>query len=161
MTNTKIEIIDFTDAHKEAIKVLNYEWLEKYFRVEEGDEQSLSNPKEYIIDRGGFIFYVALDHEIVGTASLLKKSDKVFELGKMAVSEKARGHGIGTILLEHCLEVAKQKQIERLVLYSNTQLLSALHLYRKYGFREIELEKGLYERADIKMEKVMGEVSNV
>uniref|UniRef100_UPI003137C2CF GNAT family N-acetyltransferase n=1 Tax=Fluviicola taffensis TaxID=191579 RepID=UPI003137C2CF len=60
---------------------------------------------------------------------------------------------IGKILLEHCLEFAKQKQIEKLILYSNTKLESAIHLYRKYGFVEIEMEQGVYERGNIKMKK--------
>lgn len=153
MTQNKIQIIDYSDEIKEAIKILNYEWLEKYFRVEQSDIQSLSNPKEEIIDKGGFIFYAKLNDEIVGTASLLKKTEDVFELGKMAVSEKAQGHKIGTLLLEHCLQFAKQKQIKTLILYSNTKLKSALHLYCKYGFSEIKLDEGLYERANIKMEK--------
>lgn len=71
----------------------------------------------------------------------------------MAVTEKAQGYKIGTILLDHCLKIAKQQQIRTLILYSNTQLESAIHLYRKYGFIKIELEDGLYERANIKMEK--------
>ena len=153
MIPNKIEIIPYSNDLKEAIKILNYEWLEKYFRVEQSDIQSLSNPKEEIIDKGGFIFYAKLNDEIVGTASLLKKTEDVFELGKMAVSEKAQGHKIGTLLLEHCLQFAKQKQIKTLILYSNTKLKSALHLYRKYGFSEIKLDEGLYERANIKMEK--------
>lgn len=153
MTQNKIQIIDYFDELKEAIKILNYEWLEKYFRVEKSDIQSLSNPNEEIIDKGGFIFYAKLNDEIVGTASLLKKTEDVFELGKMAVSEKAQGHKIGTLLLEHCLQFAKQKQIKTLILYSNTKLNSALHLYRKYGFLETKLDEGLYERANIKMEK--------
>ena len=153
MTPNKIEIIPYYDDLKEAIKVLNYEWLEKYFRVEQSDIQSLSNPNEEIIDKGGFIFYAKLNGEVVGTASLLKKAEDVFELGKMAVSEKAQGHKIGTLLLEHCLQFATQKQIRTLILYSNTKLKSALHLYRKYGFSEIKLDEGLYERANIKMEK--------
>ena len=153
MSSNKVEIINFSEEQKEVIKVLNYEWLEKYFKVEKNDIISLSNPKEEIIDKGGFIFYAKLNNEIIGTASLLKKSATVFELGKMAVSQKAQGHKIGTLLLEHCLTFAKQKQIKTLVLYSNTQLKSALHLYHKYGFSEVDLEEGLYERADIKMEK--------
>lgn len=148
-----IEIIEFSDELSEPIKTLNYEWLEKYFRIEEGDIVSLSNPKKYIIDKGGYIYYAKLNDEIVGTASLLKKSETIYELGKMAVGDKAQGHGIGTILLEHCLTIAKQKQIPTLILYSNTILHSAIHLYRKYGFEEIKLESGLYERANIKMEK--------
>lgn len=148
-----IEIIDFSDGLTEPIKILNYNWLQKYFCVEQGDEISLSNPKEHIIDKGGYIFYAKKDGEIVGTASLLKKNDEIFEIGKMAVSEKLQGFGIGTILLEHCLKFAKQKQIKKLILYSNTKLEPAIHLYKKYGFIEIELEPGLYDRANIKMIK--------
>ena len=69
-----IEIINFSADLKEPIKTLNYEWLEKYFRVEAGDVLSLSNPQEEIVDKGGFIFYAKRNGEIVGTASLLKKS---------------------------------------------------------------------------------------
>jgi len=149
----EVEIIEFSEELSEPIKTLNYEWLEKYFRVEEGDVASLSNPQKYIIDKGGHIYYAKLNGEIAGTASLLKKNETVYELGKMAVNDKAQGHGIGTILLEHCLNIAKQKQITTLILYSNTILQSAIHLYRKYRFEEVELESGLYERANIKMEK--------
>ena len=150
-----IEIINFSADLKEPIKTLNYEWLEKYFRLEEGDILSLSNPQEQIIDKGGFIFYAKLNGDIVGTASLLKKTETVFELGKMAVSGKSQGFGIGTLLLEHCLAFAEEKEIQKIILYSNTTLETAINLYRKYGFTEIELESGLYERADIKMEKVI------
>lgn len=148
-----VEIIEFSEELSEPIKTLNYEWLEKYFRIEEGDVASLSDPQKHIIDKGGHIYYAKLNGEIVGTASLLKKSETVYELGKLAVSDKAQGHGIGTILIEHCLNIAKQKQITTLILYSNTTLQSAIHLFRKYGFEEVELESGVYERANIKMEK--------
>ena len=153
IVRNKIEIIEFSEELSQPIKTLNYECLEKFFRVEEGDVASLSNPQKYIIDKGGHIYYAKHNGEIVGTASLLKKSENVYELGKMAVNDKVQGHGIGTILLEHCLNIAKQKQISTLILYSNTVLQSAIHLYRKYGFEEVELESGLYERANIKMEK--------
>lgn len=149
----RIDIVDYTEEHKEAIKTLNYAWLEKYFKVEPGDALSLSDPREYILDKGGSIYYVRWKGEIVGTVSLLRKSDEVFEVGKMAVSERAQGHHIGNMLLEHCFHEAKKKGIKKLILYSNTSLGPAIHLYKKYGFREIELEQGLYERANIKMEK--------
>src|SRR6218665_141395 len=155
-TDPQIEIIDFTDELKGFIKTLNYEWLEKYFKVEKGDEKSLSNPREEIIDKGGFIFYAKSGGKIVGTVSLIKKSENVFELSKMAVSENAKGTGIGKILIEHCFSFEKEKNIGKLILYSNTQLESAIHLYKKYGFYEIELQKDVYERANIKMEKPLG-----
>lgn len=151
----QIEIIDFTDELKVHIKTLNYEWLQKYFCVEVGDVVSLSNPREQIINKGGFIFYAKLNDEIIGTASLLKKTDHIFELSKMAVKDTAQGMGVGRMLLEYCLKIAKQKRIDKLILYSNTFLKPAINLYQKYGFVEVPLEKGLYERANIKMEKVL------
>jgi len=150
-----LKIIPFSIELSSVVKALNYEWLEKYFKVEKGDLIALSNPQVEIIDKGGFIYFAKLNKEIIGTVSLLKKSDTVFELGKMAVTENAQGLGIGKLLIEYCLTVAKEKNIEKLILYSNTKLTSALHLYKKYGFIEIELEYGLYERANIKMEKII------
>ena len=150
--DNQTEIIPYQEGLKQYIKDLNYEWLGKYFKVEETDMVVLSNPKAQIIDNGGFIFFAKRGNSIVGTAALLRKSDAVFELGKMAVAPSARGSGIGTRLLEHCIQFARQRSIEKLILYSNTRLEAAIHLYQKFGFRKIALEWGLYERANIKME---------
>ena len=150
-----IEIVNYTEETKEYVKTLNYEWLEKYFVVEPNDVIQLANPQGEIIDKGGLIYYVKHNGAIVGTVSLLKVEDSVYELGKMAVSEKAQGLGIGKIMMEHCFKVALEMGIAKLVLYSNTSLKPAIHLYEKYGFVEIPLEPGHYGRANIKMEKVL------
>jgi N-acetylglutamate synthase-like GNAT family acetyltransferase len=153
--NTQVEIIPFSPALKEYIKTLNKEWLQKYFRVEEKDEIVLSNPQEEIIDKGGMIFYAKYNEEILGTVSLMKVDETTFELSKMAVSDKAQGLGIGNQLLVHCLTVAEENNIKKLFLYSNRILLPAIHLYEKFGFSEVSLGNVSYERADIKMEKIM------
>lgn len=150
-----IEIISYTPDLKEHIKTLNLEWLTKYFRVEEKDELVLSNPQEEIIDKGGMIFYVRHNDEIIGTVSLIKVDDTTFELSKMAVTEKAKGLGIGNKMIVHCIAIAEENNIQKLILYSNTSLSSAIHLYKKFGFAETDLEAGLYERANIKMERKM------
>jgi N-acetylglutamate synthase-like GNAT family acetyltransferase len=150
-----IDIIPFSENLADHVRRLNYEWLEKYFKLEASDIASLSNPQKYIIDKGGYIFYAKFNGEIIGTASLLKKENFVFELGKMAVTESMQGKGVGVLLLKYCIDFAKGKGIQKLILYSNTQLASAIHIYKKYGFIEIPLESGLYERANIKMEKVL------
>lgn len=154
-TQDTVEIIPFSSDLKEHIKTLNIEWLQKYFRVEERDEVVLSNPQEEIIDKGGLIFYARYKGEIIGTVSLVKMNNETFELSKMAVSNKAQGLGVGNKLLEHCMTVAENNNIKKLFLYSNRILLPALHLYEKFGFVEAPLENVSYERADIKMEKIL------
>ena len=153
MTPNTIAIVNYTTQTKEAIKLLNYEWLLKYFTLEPSDIQSLNNPDEEIIAKGGYIYYATLNGAIVGTASLLKITATQYELGKMAVTEAAKGSGIGTLLLQHCIEQAALLGVQSLILYSNTKLASAIHLYKKYGFVEVALQQGLYQRANIKMEK--------
>ena len=150
-----VEIIPFSADLKEPIKTLNIEWLKKYFKVEPKDELVLSNPQSEIIEKGGFIFYARSKNEIVGTISLLKIDNTTYELSKMAVTDSVQGLGVGKKMIEYCFDVAREKNIKRLFLYSKRSLLSAIHLYEKYGFVEIPLEEGVYERADIKMEKIM------
>jgi N-acetylglutamate synthase-like GNAT family acetyltransferase len=113
----------------------------------------LSKPDQYIINKGGFIFFAMKDEKVVGTVALMPtKEAGILELTKMAVSPKERGQKIGQQLLHHCIDFGKEQNIKALLLYSNTVLENAIYLYRKYGFRELELEKDSpYVRSDIKM----------
>ncbi|MCD6019045.1 MAG: Transcriptional regulator, MarR family [Bacteroidetes bacterium] len=151
----RVDIIDYSEDLKAPIKKLNEEWLEKFFKVEPNDVIQLSSPTEEIINKGGHIYYARHKGEIVGTVSLMIVDENVYELAKMAVTDSAQGLGIGNILMQHCFNESKRLGIDKLVLYSNRTLSSAIHLYEKYGFREVELEAGHYERANIKMEKVI------
>lgn len=150
-----VEIIPFTTALTEPIKTLNIEWLKKYFKVEPKDEVVLSNPQGEIIDKGGMIFYAKYNGEIIGTVSLIKIDDTTFELSKMAVTDSVQGLGTGKKLMVHCMDIAEKKGIKKLILYSNRKLLPAIHLYEKFGFVETSLEGGVYERADIKMVRII------
>ena len=150
-----VEIIPFSATLKDPIKTLNLEWLKKYFKVEPKDEIVLSDPQGQIIDKGGMIFYAKYDNAIIGTASLIKIDNSTYELSKMAVTDSYQGLGVGEKLILHCLAVAEAKGIEKLILYSNRKLLPAIHLYKKFGFVEVPLESSIYERADIKMERII------
>jgi mannose-6-phosphate isomerase-like protein (cupin superfamily)/predicted GNAT family N-acyltransferase len=149
----RITIVPYSSELKDHIKRLNYEWLEKYFRVEHSDVIQLSDPENEIIAKGGHIFYAKYENEIVGTATLLKMENGIYELGKMAVTEKAKGRGIGNTLMDYSIILAKRLNAAELILYSNRGLTPAIKMYEKYGFLEVEMESGHYERANIKMQK--------
>ena len=154
MTKEEITIVPYINEYKDNIKALNYEWLEKYFFIEPGDVEQLSDPQTHIIDNGGYIYFAKYKDELVGTSSLMQKGMGEYELAKMAVTENYKGHGIGQMLLEHCLAEAVKLNATKLSLFSNTKLQSAIHLYKKYGFIEVPLPVDVhYERADIMMEK--------
>lgn len=159
MNTTEIQdivIISFENQYSKNFYNLNIEWLKTFFYVEPYDEDVLSNPKTYIINKGGHIFFAKLNNQIVGTVALMPiGSDGLFELTKMAVSPEHRGLKIGQKLMQHCIDFAKSIGLPKLVLYSNRKLENAIYIYRKYGFIEIPIEANSpYKRSDIKMELV-------
>ena len=151
MNDNKVQIISFDKKYSSHFYNLNVEWLEKYFYVEPYDEKVLSNPEEFIIDKGGYIFFAKFNNEIVGVVSLINQKT-FFELSKMAVSPKYQGLKIGQKLMDFCIDFAKKQKWESVTLYSHRSLVAAINLYKKVGFKEIPLEENShYERSDIKM----------
>jgi len=148
----EIEIIDYEEKYKKDLQRLSYEWLEKYLYVEPEDIKILSNPKEVVLDNGGFIFFAKYDDEIIGTVSLIKVDENTFELAKLAVTENYKGLKISNKLMEKCLNVVKSNNATKIVLYTNNLLISAIALYKKYGFKEIPLLNNKYMGSDLKME---------
>ncbi|YCO56714.1 GNAT family N-acetyltransferase [Psychroserpens sp. MEBiC05023] len=148
------EVIDYDPQYAQYFYELNIEWLKTYFYVEPFDEEVLSKPDKYIINKGGHIFFAKRDGIILGTVALMPtENPKVVELTKMAVLPNQRGQKIGQRLMQHCINFAKSMDLSKLILYSNTKLENAIYIYRKYGFIEIPVEKDSpYARSDIKME---------
>ncbi len=148
----EIKIVEYEEEYHDDLKRLSYEWLEKYVSVEPEDEKILNNPKEVILDKGGFIFFANYGEEIVGTVSLIKVDENTFELAKLAVTEKYQGLNIGKRLMEKCLYVAKQNNAKRIILFTNHRLTSAIEVYKKFDFKEIPLVNNKYIESDLKME---------
>ena len=148
------EIIPFDNAYAKDFYDLNIEWLQTYFYVEPFDEEVLSKPERYIINKGGYIFFIKSKDIILGTVALMPTDEPfVFELTKMAVLPNQRGQKIGQQLLQYCIDFAKENNFKSLILYSATKLENAIYIYKKFGFVELELEKDSpYKRSDIKME---------
>lgn len=150
-----IEIIEYTPAYAQHFRKLNEEWLQKYFVVEAYDEALFAHP-EKIIDNGGKIFFAKNEkNEIIATASLMKEVDGL-ELAKMSVTEAYKGKGIGNLLMQHCIQAAKNMHADKIFLISNRGLLPALNMYKKFGFTEVPLHaNNPYARGDIKMELIL------
>ena len=150
-----VEIIPYEDQYGHYFESINKQWIAKYFKIEPIDRQVLEQHKKYILDKGGFIFFAKEGDKIIGTVALKKESDELFELSKMGVVPKAQGKGIGSMLVEHCIQFAKDHNIPKLFLDSSRKLDNALHIYRKKGFVEVPVPCSEYERCDIRMELIL------
>ncbi|MDD7887510.1 helix-turn-helix domain-containing GNAT family N-acetyltransferase [Flavivirga sp. 57AJ16] len=152
--SSSVTIVDYLPEHHSAFQDLNEEWITTYFKLEAADRKALDRPKEYILDSGGEILVAVQNDTVLGVCALLKMQDGKYdyELAKMAVSPKARGKGIGSLLGKAIIERAKELNATYLYLESNTILKPAISLYEKLGFKKVSGHDTPYERCNIQME---------
>ena len=147
------KIIPFESSLSHVFRDLNIQWLEEFFYVEPHDRELLENCEQVIINKGGHIFFYQENELILGTFALIKISEDTYELGKMAVKQSERGKGIGQKMLQFCLDFSQNQGWTKLILYSNTSLDNSIHVYKKFGFKEVPIEaNNPYDRGNIKME---------
>jgi putative acetyltransferase len=147
-----MEIIDYSDEYANDFKQLNLEWLNKYNLAESHDLEIINDPKRTILNNGGYIYLAKEDNKIIGTAGLANEGNSVFELVKMAVAPAFQGRGISKILMDKCLNKARELKAKKIFLYSNSQLIIAIGLYKKYGFVHVDASNSPLVTADVKME---------
>ena len=150
-----VEIIDYSGEYANDFRELNLEWLDKYNLTESHDLEVINHPKESILDRGGYIFLAKEGEKIIGTAGIANEGDSVYELVKMTVAPAFRGRGISKMLIEKCLEKARELKAKKVFLYSNSQLQTAISLYKKYGFVHVDASNSPLVTADVKMEMTL------
>jgi GNAT superfamily N-acetyltransferase len=149
----EVTIREFLPGDESAFRRLNEEWIVRYFALEPKDEESLSNPREYILDRGGRIFFAVCRGEAVGCCALIAMGPGQFEVAKMAVTETWRGRGIGRRILERLIAEARAAGAEKLFLETNNRMKPAIALYESVGFRHVPPKApSPYARSNVTME---------
>ncbi|MEW5923438.1 MAG: GNAT family N-acetyltransferase, partial [Candidatus Zixiibacteriota bacterium] len=147
-----VGIIEFEPALAKYFKSLNYEWLQKYHKVEPTDKKLLEDPEGQIISKGGAVIFARLDNETVGTGALIKHDDSTYEIAKMAVAEKWRGRQAGNKLTTTLIDRARKAGAERIFLETSPNMIPAISLYKKLGFVNCEnIIPPRYERESITM----------
>jgi ribosomal protein S18 acetylase RimI-like enzyme len=70
------------------------------------------------------------------------------------VEEPFRRRGIGTLLMNHAVKIAKQKGVRMLVLETQTNNLDAINFYLQFGFHLVGLDVTAYSNDDIGRKEV-------
>ena len=92
----------------------------------------------------GRVFVLRRDNAIVGMINLLftistAEGGFVMLLEDLVVHEEYRGHGYGSMLLQHAVDFAKQKNFLRITLLTDRPELRSQELFRRHGFYESQM----------------------
>jgi DNA-binding MarR family transcriptional regulator/GNAT superfamily N-acetyltransferase len=81
------------------------------------------------------------DGEVAGSVFLVAKSRTTAKLRLLYVEPAARGLGIGSRLVGECVRFARQAGYKKIVLWTQSELDGARHIYKQAGFRVVKKKR--------------------
>lgn len=134
-----IEIKDMSLEHLENIKdVLNSEF---------DDFWNYNILKEELNSQNSCYIVALLNNEIVGFAGI-KFIVNEADIMNIVTKKTFRNKGIGKLLLENLIQLAKSLNLTSITLEVNEENAPAIHLYKKFGFEILGIRKNYYQNKD-------------
>jgi GNAT superfamily N-acetyltransferase len=78
--------------------------------------------------------------QVVGAVFVVRQDDATAKLRMLYVEASTRGQGLGSRLVDECLQFARAAGYQRMVLWTNSVLVSARRIYEHAGFELLEEE---------------------
>ena len=136
-----MKVIPYDSKYKDKFIEYNTDWIVDNFGfLEKEDKETFENIEE---------------DEVLAVCMAKYMQEGTWEICKLA-SNKHRPHkGCGSAVFEAAMQWATGHGASRLFILSNSKLSAALHIYEKFGFKEIKLDNYEYIRGDIAFEKII------
>lgn len=128
--------------------------FKQYLDIQNYNDELEHLEKKYGLPEGR-LYLAYSDEELAGCIGL-KKIDQInCEMKRLYVRPQFRGKGIGSIFIQQIINDAKEIGYRHMLLDTLPFLKSAIHLYEKYGFYQIEsyndspMESSIYMKLDL------------
>ena len=142
-------IFQYKESHLGEIKVILNEYLSFIaknliktpwnFNLDIEHELNFTmNNLDKFTEPDGRLLLAEVDGEIAGTISLRKIREDAGEIKRMYVKPKFRGKKLGNLMVEKVISISEENGFSKLFLDTSSFMSSAVSLYKKYGFKEID-----------------------
>lgn len=150
-----MEIIQYNSKYKDSFIQFNTDWIIEYFgHLEKDDIETFSKIDEEL-QAGAMIFFAVEDDIPLATCMAKPIDEKTWEICKLGSNKNRKHNGCGNAVFEAAVKWAIDYNAKRLFILSNRMLKPAIHIYKKHGFREIQLDNYGYERGNIAFERIL------
>lgn len=112
-------------------------WLNIDLGFQKFDEELLHLKEMYSFPNGAIVLCKS-ENTFIGCVAVRKKEEGIAELKRMFIKEGYRKEGVGALLLQKALELTIELHYKKIRLDTLDTMTSAINLYKKYGFYEIE-----------------------
>jgi len=122
--------------------------LEEFNAVKPGTvyfDESTDHLYEVFRQERSCYFVATLNGEVIAGAGIFPTEglpSNTCELVKMYVASPARGKGLGKILLQQCIDEAKNNNFKKMYIETMPELTNAIEMYKKFGFTFIPTSIG-------------------
>lgn len=100
--------------------------------------------KEELESENSSYLIARMNDEIIGFAGIKVVLDEA-DIMNIVIKKNYRNQGIGTLLLENLISLAKRLNLNSLSLEVSEKNLPAIHLYQKFGFESLGVRKNYYQ----------------
>ena len=128
--------------------------VQKYLEIQNYSEEVENLENKYGLPAGR-LYLAYCDEELAGCIGLRKIDSQNCEMKRLYVRPKFRGRKIGNLLVKKIIDDAKAIGYLHMLLDTLPFLKSAIHMYKKYGFYEINsyndspMDTSIYMKLDL------------
>ena len=151
-----MRVIEYDKKYRQDFIDFNSAWIiDNFGHLEPEDYETFEHIEDEIQD--GAMIYFAVDDNGTALAACMAKpmAGDTWEICKLGSNKNISHKGAGSAVFEAAMNWATDHGAGRLFIISNSKLAPALHIYEKFGFKEIKLDDYEYDRGDIAFEKIL------
>ncbi|MFS1516654.1 GNAT family N-acetyltransferase [Bacillus sp. SCS-151] len=122
----------------------HYEIYHKEFHYDESFKEFIQKKVWDIVNRSHVrenIWVVEKEGDLKGSVCINQFDSEIAQLGLFLIDPLSRGLGIGSQLIKTAITFSTEKKYKKIILWTNSDLIAARNLYKKFGFEIVETQE--------------------